>query len=236
MRDEDWDGLKVRLKAIQEYNSKSWVRRISRTAHVAYPALLSATSTNLSVVVTPPTLPGSSIEESIHFIDPQTLVAFVYDDLIARDVLATLNDFVLQLRDYPVPLVQISGKKKGSCPFQLGRRKSRSTPLSIQVRLMRHMVHLGKTVFNIGSGDFKLRILGSMTPYYDARFRYGIEGVDIAFGSGAKIEFCNEIPEENIVIECGKLTFSIQCMKKEESLVHIARRLLTISLRNFVEE
>ncbi|KAI8840693.1 golgi-body localization protein domain-containing protein [Chytriomyces cf. hyalinus JEL632] len=306
MRDQDWDGLKSSIEdafwAIQEYNSKSWIRRISRTAHVAYPALLSATITNLSAVVTPPTLPGSSIEESIHFIDPQTPVAIVYDDLIARDVLATVNDFVLQLRDYPVPLVQISGDKKGSlsiptwatqglliiadifagseskrvvnlglepvnvaaisvtrnlCPVKIYAESKTDInvsttnplfvawgmcvepPLADMIRVldtftkatvdpsppvgwwdkMRHMVHLGKTVFNIGPGDFKLRILGSMTPYYDARFHYGTEGVDIAFGSGAKIEFCNEIPEENIVIECGKLTFSIPSSVHEEGRI-----------------
>ncbi|KAJ3220471.1 hypothetical protein HDU81_011400, partial [Chytriomyces hyalinus] len=177
MRDQDWDGLKSSIEdafwAIQEYNSKSWLCRISRTAHVAYPALLSATITNLCVVVTPPTLPGSSIEESIHFIDPQC-------HLLTKCLSVGWWD------------------------------------------KMRHMVHLGKTVFNIGPGDFKLRILGSMTPYYDARFHYGTKGVDIAFGGGAKIEFCNELPD--IVVECGKLTFSIPSSVHEEGRISGAHR------------
>ncbi|KAI8620772.1 golgi-body localization protein domain-containing protein [Chytriomyces sp. MP71] len=290
--------------AIHEYNSKSWIRRIFR-AKKEFPPLLRATLSKLNVVVTSPTLPGASIEESIHFIDAETPVAVEYDDLIARNILATVDDVCLQLRDYPVPLVRIpsngsletptwkteglliiadllassESKRKVTlglepvevpgitvtrnlCPVKIYAQSETSINVSVKYPLflswgmcveppladmirvldtftkvtvdpsppvgwwdkMRHMVHLGRTVFKIGPGDFKLRILGSMTPYYDARFHYGTEGIDITFGHGARIELSATSPNENVVIECGRTTFSLPNSEHEQGRISGAHR------------
>ncbi|KAJ3064932.1 hypothetical protein HDU98_011668 [Podochytrium sp. JEL0797] len=272
--------------SIQEFNSKSWIRRISKSSK-EFPPLLSATVLNLNVVVTPPTMPCATIEETIHYIDPQTPVELEYDDLIARDVCLSISELRLQLRDFPSPFVHVpqtnslsTWKTNGLliiadlkssleskrvidlslspvqvapitvtrnlCPVKIYAQSSTNIkvsekqplflswgmcmepPLADMIRVldsftkltldpsppvgwwdkMRHMIHLGRTVFHIGDGDFKLRILGSYTPYYDARYHYGTEGIDIAFGNGVNVEFTDR-PNENIVIESGQCTFSI---------------------------
>ncbi|KAJ3286998.1 hypothetical protein HDU79_006035 [Rhizoclosmatium sp. JEL0117] len=272
--------------AVQEYNSKSWIKRISK-ANTDFPPLLNATIINLNVVVTPPTMPCPTIEETIHYIDHETPVELEYDDLICRDVSMSISELVMQLRDFPVPLVHVpavnttttwrteglliiadllaSAQSKrfidlslspvnvppitvsrNLCPVKIYMQSSTNIkvgeksplfmswgmcvepPLADMIRVldtftkasvdpsppvgwwdkMRHMVHLGRTVVNISDGDFKLRILGSYTPHYDARYHYGTEGVDIAFGKGVRIEFSDRI-NENIMIESGRCTWSI---------------------------
>ncbi|KAJ3024866.1 UNVERIFIED_CONTAM: hypothetical protein HDU68_007691 [Siphonaria sp. JEL0065] len=287
--------------AIQEYNSKSWIRRISK-ATKEFPPLLNATIMNLNVVVTPPTMPRPTIEETINYIDPSTPIAIDYDDLICRDVSMSISELLLQLRDFPVPflhvpaahsttawkteglliiadlLASIESKRtielplspinappiivtRNLCPVKVYAQSETNIsvpekhplfmawgmcvepPLADMIRVLdtftkatvdpsppvgwwdktRHMVHLGRTIFNIHDGDFKLRILGSMTPYYDARYHYGTEGIDVAFGKGVRVEFSDR-PNENIVIESGRCTWSIPNSIHESGRISGAHR------------
>ncbi|KAI9334430.1 golgi-body localization protein domain-containing protein [Obelidium mucronatum] len=304
MRDENngiFSPIEDSYWAIQEYNSKSWIKRISK-ATKEFPPLLNATVTNLNVVVTPPTMPLPTIEETINFIDPSTPVEIDYDDLICRDVSMSISELLLQLRDFPVPflhvpsahspttwkteglliiadlLASIESKRtielplspvnvppitvtRNLCPVKIYAQSEThitvpekhplfmawgmcvEPPLADMIRVLdtftkatvdpsppvgwwdktRHMVHLGKTIFNIHNGDFKLRILGSMTPYYDARYHYGTEGIDVAFGKGVRVEFSDR-PNENIVIESGRCTWSIPNSIHESGRISGAHR------------
>ncbi|KAJ3139419.1 hypothetical protein HK100_011560 [Physocladia obscura] len=272
---------------LQEYNSRSWIKKISTLRNKEFPALLTATISEFSVVVTPPTLPCKYIEESINFIDPQTPIELEYDDLIARNVSLSISEICFQLRDFPIPFVHVpatdsvetwkteglliiadllvSAESKRSidlslsplnlppitvtrnlCPVKIYAQSQTDIkvneknplfiawgmcmepPLADMIRVLdtftkatvdpsppvgwwdktRHMIHLGKTVFNIGDGDMKVRILGSYTPYYDARYHYGMEGIDISFGKGVHVELCAG-DSENLIVQCGQCTFSI---------------------------
>ncbi|KAJ3347141.1 hypothetical protein HDU83_002347 [Entophlyctis luteolus] len=88
---------------------------------------------------------------------------------------------------------------------------------------MRHMVHLGKTTFRIEGGDLKIRILGSYTPNYDARFNYGTGAVDISFGKGVTVELRNG-GSENVIINSGQCTFSIPNSEHETGRIAGAHR------------
>ncbi|KND00922.1 uncharacterized protein SPPG_04022 [Spizellomyces punctatus DAOM BR117] len=95
---------------LQEFNSRAWLDRI-RNSHAHpdawFPPLMTAVFTDLSVRLSAPSLPASTVEESLHKMDPNTPARALYDDLIPRDVTINLGEMSLRIRDYPLPIVHI---------------------------------------------------------------------------------------------------------------------------------
>ncbi|KAJ3415500.1 hypothetical protein HDV05_004702 [Chytridiales sp. JEL 0842] len=275
---------------LQEFNSKTWVQRINeakaKEENAEIPALFSVTMSNVKVAVALPTLPAETLEESIHLIDPLTPANIVYSDIVPLFMSVALEELSVQLRDYPIPLINIpksgtrSWKTEGillvaepsaaveserlvkislspllvepvsviriinppkiytrtrtvittSSTIFLAWGASLEPPLADVIRIldsftkatvdlsppvgwwdkMRLMVHGQNLVTVTGGGAIKMRVLGSITPYFDPKLHFGTDGVEISISKGIKVDVGGENKEaETLVIECGQLEFSI---------------------------
>ncbi|KAJ3103149.1 hypothetical protein HDU97_010357 [Phlyctochytrium planicorne] len=92
---------------------------------------------------------------------------------------------------------------------------------------LRLIVHGTNSINVTGGGCIRLRILGSNNPYFDARSCHGIEGLEIAVSKGIQVEVGGQPAgsNEDIVIECGQLVFSLPLSKIEREKPMGSRRI-----------
>ncbi|KAJ3271224.1 hypothetical protein HDV01_006957 [Terramyces sp. JEL0728] len=74
-----------------------------------------------------------------------------------------------------------------------------------KIRILLH----GSNTIKINSGDFNLRILGSMSPYFDPQKHFGVEGIEWSMSKTINITFGGETEKTEIIFECGEFKLNI---------------------------
>lgn len=99
--------FKNELQLLDEFNSNSWIDIVKRIRSLEPYPLFQAVAHNVELVLSAPSLPKKTVEETLNFMDYTTPSNLVYDELIARDIILKLADLEAKLRNYPFPLVSI---------------------------------------------------------------------------------------------------------------------------------
>jgi hypothetical protein len=275
---------------LQEFNSRSWIQKVNelkaQEEGCKHPPLFRIALSNVNFRVSLPTLPAETLEESLHIIDPTTPADTIYNDIVPLFLSIALEELVVQIRDFPLPLLHIpksgtrSWKSEGiliiadpspakeaervvklpldplpvepvtvirivNAPKIYTRTRTVITtsstifltwgaaiepPLADIIRIldtftkatvdmsppvgwwdkMRLMLHGQNLVTVTGGGAIRMRVLGSITPYFDPSKHFGTDGIEISISKGIRLDVGGEYKDaETVVIECGKLEFSL---------------------------
>lgn len=68
---------------------------------------------------------------------------------------------------------------------------------------LRHVFH-GNNIVQITSGCFAIRVLGSTSPYYDAKRHFGSNGLDIQFRDTVEFQIGGRKENTQVIITCGE--------------------------------
>ncbi|KAJ3319144.1 hypothetical protein HDV06_006647 [Boothiomyces sp. JEL0866] len=74
-----------------------------------------------------------------------------------------------------------------------------------KIRMILH----GSNIIKVNSGDFNMRILGSMSPYFDPKKHFGVEGIEWSMSKTVNITFGGETEKTQIIFECGEFKLNI---------------------------
>ncbi|KAJ3089994.1 hypothetical protein HK102_004954 [Quaeritorhiza haematococci] len=100
---------------LQEHNSRIWVDIIRKDrAQTPTVPLMTTTFSDLRLTLSAPSLPASTVEESLHELESNTPKEKCYDDLIPRDIDLSFNGVEMRLRDFPHPFILVPNPRDGS--------------------------------------------------------------------------------------------------------------------------
>ncbi|EGF79323.1 hypothetical protein BATDEDRAFT_89946 [Batrachochytrium dendrobatidis JAM81] len=95
---------------------------------------------------------------------------------------------------------------------------------------LRLMLHGTNEISISGGGELRLRVLGSMSPYYDPLKHFGMDGIELSLGSG--VHFNIGAPQSNdiVLLEAGEVRFALP---QKKSLAQGAAQEMNDTLAKF---
>ena len=101
------DNFQRELELLDEFNSRSWIDIVKKIRSLDRYPLFKVEAHNVDLCFSPPTLPKTTVEATLNFMDYTTPPDLIYDELIPRDITFKFSDLKAILRNYPFPLVSI---------------------------------------------------------------------------------------------------------------------------------
>lgn len=107
------------MELLDEFNARSWIETVKKIRALEQYPLFEVLAHKVELILSAPSLPKETVEETLNFMDYSTPPNLIYDELIARNITLKLADLEAKLRNYPIPLVSIpSTLSKKYCTWE----------------------------------------------------------------------------------------------------------------------